>query len=144
MWQHSSCLGITRKRFSQGGLRSNPISWRTQVNKSGSDIDITGDLNPNILMCKSEIFKDQGLILITLEHMARARELLGLHPTLYEIGERKYVPNLWTSSQSVRRKSAIELSELIDLSGPFAILNLVFVGIFQVVYLPICVFLFVS
>ena len=102
MWQHASCLGITRKRFSQGGLRSNPISWRTQVNKSGSDIDITGDLNPNILMCKSEIFKDQGLILITLEHMARARELLGLHPTLYEIGEQKYVPNLWASSQFSR------------------------------------------
>ena len=66
------------------------------------------------------------------------------HTALNEIGEWKYVPNLWTSSQSVRRKSAIELSELIDLSGPFAILNLVFVGIFQVVYLPICVFLFVS
>ena len=24
MWQHASCLGITRKRFSQGGLQSNP------------------------------------------------------------------------------------------------------------------------
>ena len=105
--------------------------------------DYTGAPNPNLFTRKSEIFKDRGLILITLEHMARARELLGLHPPLYEIGERKYVPNLWTSSQSVRRKSAIELSELIDLSGPFAILNLVFVGIFQVVYLPICVFLFV-
>ena len=83
-------------------IQSQFLGEWTNVNKSGSDIDITGDLNPNILMCKSEIFKDQGLILITLEHMARARELLGLHPTLYEIGEQKYVPNLWASSQFSR------------------------------------------